>query len=473
MKALSFFTMFFMILNYSLFSQEETQVLTSEQVSKMIEALEETKDEDASEEEKRVKRKFVTWLGQTSKKGAIALGRGASFVSTETIRPFVKASSFLRGAFTKNDSVNDRVRTLAFNFFLDNEKELKEIYQKPEIYSHFLSQSGTTGSIYTDYTKMIQGLIKYRVLQTTQSLLRIVKFDPLVSYELYGESKQAKISQATTLEELKVMLSSVDPLVNVDSYIALADNIDCLNEANLVNQMNQNGLSSLTSYIDFKRVQEQFGILLSGNDEVTTADLMDLLSENFVNDLRLFLDDFVNFEKGLFKNTTLITEASEMIGTIVARFTIPGAVLSGISKTLAKSFIGVTLAADLTSAVSLFVCSRGKSMKHIKGDKDFRSFCSYVIFRNSQKIFKSKAKGYLAGQKFRENIVGHIAAYKERRNQIKQCMVSQGKSRKECRDQFVKTKKNYIQNCQENLGLSKRACRKKRREEFRALRKMN
>lgn len=452
-----------LILNLSIvFAQETTQTENSnpevsrEQIETQIDQAVENAQ---SEEEKSMMRKFKDWTrgvaqSDLSKKTGRGLGKASALITTETVRPFIATGSFFRGLFSKSDTPETRMRSLAYTFYLENEEELNQLYKDPAIYERHLQENGREGII-SSYSGMVQNLFKNKILNTIKGLLIDVNFNPAV--EIAGNIKN--LSDASSLEELAQMITNLR--IEENPFILLQIDTEKLNNDTLRKNLACNNLATLSPHIDIAPLISSLTNAAVSGEGFNPDDYKKAISQQLLDDIDAFIAQFIEMENGIWKNKEIMTELGETTAGIVAQYAVPSLVLGGIVNGAGAAYLGVTALSTIGTGLSVATCTKNKNMDKLIEDPDFRNFCSYVIMRSSQKILKSKAKGFIAGQSLRNSI--RMIGY--RRNYIKDCMNETGKSRRSCRNSYNEAKAEYIAECM-SLGVSKKECKRLRKEEL-------
>lgn len=137
---------------------------------------------DCSHKEKT--RGILTKLG-------MGLGKGASWVSVKTAKPFLTATSFVRGAVEKGDTNQDIVNL--FNFFLKHEAEFENLYL----------EAGTPDEM------MELMLMKMEEIMERKS--KIILKDFLMYAGIKKEVPESLIEFELTSKELASISSKLDP----------------------------------------------------------------------------------------------------------------------------------------------------------------------------------------------------------------------------------------------------------------------
>jgi len=441
------------LVSFSTFAQVET-VPTRDEIESDISIMQENA---STEEEKRFLSKFKDWTKGVAQKDFVkktgkGLGKASSFISTETLRPFVSAGSFLRGVFTK-DSPDSRVRALAYSFYVENEKDLNELYKNPELLKNEL-ENGENVSIMAAYKNMVVNQFKEKALNTLKGILNDVNFDPEV--EINGDL--VKLSQAKSLEQLSEMIQLLK--IEENPFLLLEIDAEKLNKSTLDKHLSCNGMKSIAPHIEIAPLISSLTKAAISGEELDTNDFKKAISEELMNDIEAFIAQFIEFEDGIWKNKSIVSEVGETVGSVVAKFAVPSIVLGSVVSGAGSVYLGVTALSAVGTTLSVSTCTKNKNIEKLKEDEDFRNFCSYVIMRNSQKLLKSKAKGYLAGMSLRDS----IKMIKYRRDFIKECSGA-GNSKSKCRDQYRDEKSEYILSCLD-FGYSKKECKRMRKREL-------
>lgn len=277
-----------------------------------------------------------------------AVGKGATFVSIQTSRPFMNAAGFLTGFFEKPEKNQEAIAFL--NFILNHDEDLKDVYKD--------------ASTPEDYLEKLQ-----------------LKIDEILVL------KSAIILQDTlkTLGQ-PVAIGCVLKTLGVEPYAT------------------DNSISDLEHVVDMMAINTEKISPDLINEHPEYQELRPLLGDFDQDDMEDFLLDGT-IETDL--NVDAILSGSriklgEAIGAFAGGLFVPRAVLGVVSKSLG-SFVGTTtLIADLGFAASASMCLAHEKTKNSVGvDPEVTEFCSYVVNKSAYVLSKSRAKGYVAGKKFK------------------------------------------------------------------------
>lgn len=454
-----------LILNLSIaFAQEipegEVQTTIEEVSREQVETeLDQAAENASTEEEKKMVSKFKAWTQGVAqkdwvKKSSRGLGKASAVVTTETLRPFIATGSFFRGLFSNSDTPETRMRSLAYTFYLENEKELNQLYKDPSIYERHLQENGREGII-SSYTGMVQGLFKDKILKTIKGMLLDVSFNP--SVEIAGNLK--KLTDANSLEELAQMIQNLR--IEENPFILLTIDTEKLNNETLRKNMACNNLGTLAPHIDIAPLISSLTNAAVSGEGFNPEDYKKAISKQLLEDIDSFISQFIELEDGIWKNKQIMTEIGETTAGIVAQYAVPSLVLGSIVNGAGAAYLGVTALSTIGTGLSVATCTKNKNIDKLMEDPDFRNFCSYVIMRSSQKLLKSKAKGFIAGVSLRNSfrMIGYRKKY------IDKCVAETGKPRKNCRNIYKEEKAEFIADCM-SLGMSKKECRRLRKQEL-------
>lgn len=277
-----------------------------------------------------------------------AVGKGATFVSTQTTRPFINAAGFLTGFFEKPEKNQEALAFL--NFILNHDDELKDVYKNastPEDYLEKLQEK-------IDEILVLKSAI---ILQDTLATLGQPVAIGCVLKTL-GVEPYASDTSISDLEHVVDMLA-----INAEEI-----------KPDLINHHPEfQELRPLVGDLDEEQMMD---LLLNGSLE------LDLDGEAILNGSRIKL--------------------GEAIGAYAGQLFLPKMVIGVVSKSLA-GFVGTTtLVADLGFAASASMCLAHKKTKEKVGvDPEVTEFCSYVVNKSAYVLSRSRAKGYVAGKKFK------------------------------------------------------------------------
>lgn len=388
------------------------------------------------------------------KKTGRGLGKATTFVTTETLRPFVGMTSWVRGAATKLDDADAQTKKEIFQFYLDNEKELNQLYKDPSHYTQLVENGEASESILEDYKILVENMMKQKALETVKDVLTDMEFDISVTME---DGTVKNLLEASTLEELAEMLYQVDLDDEVD--------FDKFNNETVHKNMKCNSLGVLAEHVDISPLVDSISDAIVCDD---TPDLTEAINPDFIARLQDFINGFIEMEDGKFwKNKKIVDEMAEGVTALVAQYAVPSIVLGAMVPGAGTVYAGVTAISTAGAAISTAVCTNKKNKEKIDNDADLRQFCSYIVFRGSKKLLKSKAKGFIRGQELRRKVLGHKAARVERRTEIKACIKESGKQNKKlCKLTFKLQRQQELKECVDS-GKSRRQCRRERRERLR------
>ena len=250
------------------------------------------------------------------------LGKGSSWVTTATSKPFLNASGFLTGTFEKREK-NQNVVGL-YKLFLSHSEEFDKLYLEAET--------------------------------------------PLDFAGLLG----GKVNEIIALKLAPIMKDIEE------------------NHPELKLEGNQQKLA------DFINGHDGYQELKPAIGEITLEGARDISLIGEIN-------KDISFE-------TLVAAAPKIhegIGTMVGQLFGPKIVLGVVSSTLAGLYSTPVAFADIGTAISSAICVHDQFLSETpkyKEDKDLAEFCSYVVNRSAYELIKSRARGYVAGKKFRAKI---------------------------------------------------------------------
>lgn len=445
---------------FTVFAQEQTD-LNQDQIDRAAieRELDEKVENAQTEEERNLLTKFKDWSkgvaeSDIAKKSGRGLGKASSFITTETLRPFIATGSFFRGLFSKSDTAKTRVRSLAYTFYLENEKELNELYKDPKKLENYLNENGKQGLV-PSYAGMIQDLFKEKILKTIKGMLIDIDFNP----SLEKDGKSMSLSDASSLEELAQMIQ--DLRVEENPFILLSIDTEKLNNETLKKNLACNNLATLAPHIDIAPLISSLTNAAVSGDGINENDYKKAISQQLLADIDEFIAQFIEMDNGVWKNKEIMSELGETTAGIVAQYAVPSIVLGSIVNGAGAVYLGVTALSTIGSGLSVATCTKNKNIDKLMEDADFRNFCSYVVMRSSQKILKSKARGFLAGQSLRNTF--RMIGYKKKF--LDRCQEETGKSRSNCRTIYKEEKQEYLANCMA-FGMSRRECGRLRKEDL-------
>jgi hypothetical protein len=440
------------IMSFGLFAQENE--VSKEQVQKEVDIL---VHNAKSEEEKKFLTKFKSWTSGVAQKDIVkksgrGLGKASSIITTETLRPFVATGSFFRGLFGK-DNEGSRLRSLAYSFYLENEKDLNDLYKDPQIIEDFLKQN-PEASIAQAYKSLVEKKFKSNILNTIKGILIDINFNP--EFELDRLNK--RLTDASSLEELMEYIQALK--IEENPFLLLEVNSEMINQGTLEKNLTCNNMGTLAPHIQLTPLINALTKSALSEEGIEADDFKSGISKELLSDIEKFISQFVENEDGMWKNTELVSEVAELSGVLVGKFAVPSIILGSIVPGAGAAYLGITALSSVGTGLTIATCTKNKNQKKLLEDPDFRNFCSYVLMRNSQKLLKSKARGFIAGQNIRDS----IKMIKYKKNYVKDCM-NEGNSRRSCKDQYNDEKNESIYNCMD-LGHTKKECKRIRRRDL-------
>lgn len=302
-----------------------------------------TKKSESSDKKK--KKVSVKSIGRS-------LGKGATFVSVKTTKPFINAAGFLTGFFQKQDKNQEAVAFL--NFLLAHDADLKDVYKDagtPEDYIEKLQEK-------IDEILVLKSAI---ILQDTlETLGKPVAMDCILS--AMGANGQSSAAAIAYLEDM------VD-LLNINS-----EEIDV---AKLINE-----------HEEFQDIRELVG-------DFSKEAAQDFLS---YPSLEADIDMAAVVGGGRIK-------LGEAIGAYAGQLYFPKMIVGTISKSLA-GVVGTGLVlSDIGFAASASMCLAHKKTKEKVGvEPEVTEFCSYIVNKSAYELSRSRGKGFVAGKKMKVKV---------------------------------------------------------------------
>ncbi len=180
-----------------------------------------------------------------------------------------------------------------------------------------------------------------------------------------------------------------------------------------------------------KEIPEDISEFELSNEEIAAIDPSKLNPDIINNDpdyqdLKLLVGDITEKDikyivtAGYFKKSisiksyeAAVPNAAELIGSLVGQVVVPRIVLGSISGSLASIYTGPVVAAQFGSAISAAICLQPEIQDKFEKDDELRGFCSYVVNRTGYQLVKGRARGYVAGKKFRAKIEEKLNKKKE------------------------------------------------------------
>lgn len=214
-------------------------------------------------------------------------------------------------------------------------------------------------------------------------------------------------SQAATSEELiELMMAKMDEIIEKKSHIIMKDLLVSLGiKREIPSDMKEFELTDKEiASIDKSKLDVNFV-----NNHPEYADIRPLIGDMSKDDLM----DLVSsgyFSKAIaFENyASTLPNPYEIGATLIAQTFVPRLALKVISSSAATLYTVPVLAAQAGSAISAGICAKEETKEKFSSDEDLKNFCSYVTNRSSYKLFKSRAKGYVAGKAFHEKVVNKL-----------------------------------------------------------------
>lgn len=282
------------------------------------------------------------------------VGKGATFVSINTMKPFVNMAGFFTGLFERPGKNEDAKAFL--QFFLNHEEELDNAWKNTGTIDNFavVLQEKVQRILLNKQVIIIKDLVKhYTNLDISdESVLKTLGIVP------YAEMASVKNIQEILFEELgpELMYFTVD--------------------TNLINE-----------HAEFQELRPLIGDI-EGKDFDSLMNItpeFDLLSLGNRGRIQLH-EGLIAFSSKIF---------------------VPRIVLSLVSKSIASVVTVVGLAADAGMIASTLICTTNTKTKDkmANGDEDMINFCSYVVNKSAYSVSKSRAKGYISGKNFRRTLI--------------------------------------------------------------------
>lgn len=277
-----------------------------------------------------------------------AVGKGATFVSTQTARPFINAAGFLTGFFEKPEKNEEAVAFL--NFILNHDEDLKDVYKE--------------ASTPEDYLNKLQAKIDEILVLKSAIILQ----DTLATL---GQPVAIGCVLKTLGVEPYATDTSISDLEHVVDMLAInAEEI----KPELINEHPE--FQELKPLVGELNQEQTMDLLLNGSLE------LDVDGDAILNGSRIKL--------------------GEAVGAYAGQLFLPKMVTGIVSKSLGGIVGATTLVADLGFAASASMCLAHKKTKEKVGvDPEVTEFCSYIVNKSAYVLSRSRAKGYVAGKKFK------------------------------------------------------------------------
>lgn len=317
----------------------------SNSFKKFAKKLKKEKSEDG---EKKTKKKL------TLNRILYGAGKGATFISTQTLRPFVNMAGFFTGFFEKPGKNQDAKAFL--QFFINHEDELDNAWKN-------------TGTI-ENFAVVLQEKVE-KILIDKQVI--IIK-------DLVRHYTKLEVSTETVLKTLGI------------SPYASMDNVQNLQEVLFA----ELGPELMFFELDSKLI----------NEHPEYQELRPLIGDIKDGELESLMSISPDFDLMDLGNRSRI-QLHEGLIAFSAKIFIPKMVLSVVSKSLASVVTVAGLVADAGMIASTLMCTVNDKvkLKLENGDEDLVNFCSYVVNKSAYQISKSRAKGFIAGKNLRRKFI--------------------------------------------------------------------
>lgn len=299
-----------------------------------------------------------------------SIGKGLSWFSITTARPFMNASNFLKGFFEKPEKNQDLEALM--KFFVSNEEKLY--------------QAALEATTIDDYIIRLEEIIE----TIMQDKMRIIVTDILKAQGINIPGMESVV----TLEDLQSVLEEND--LGIDELLEMASKIENLDPALINEHPEFQDLRGLVGDISKEQIQEF------------------LQTQSFEPSKTIDLEALVKKER-----TSLIVEG---VGTLLGQVFVPKMVIGAISGAAGGVVMGATLVADAGQAISTAICAKSETQAKLDDDAQMANFCRYILYRSSHLLMKSKAKGYLAGKKLKRKMKQKAQERKDRKNQSSSVM---------------------------------------------------
>ncbi len=288
------------------------------------------------------------------KKLLLETGKGASFLSTNMLRPFVNIASFFTGLFENPGKNADSKAFL--EFFLNHEKELRDSWRN----------TGTVISFAEKLTLKVENIfLEKQIIMIGDIFNHYVKVDPSresilksIGVEPFVDDEKIKTLQEIAFESLgpEDMFFEIDP--------------DLINE-----------------HPEYQELRPLLGDI-SGSD---------------LDSIMTFRPEFDLLSLG---NRSRL-QLHEGLLAFSAKIFAPKIIIGLVSKSISSVVTGVGLLADATTAASVLMCTVNKKVKKKLKQKDEQlvDFCSYVVNKSAYVLSRSRARGYVSGKNFRRTLI--------------------------------------------------------------------
>jgi hypothetical protein len=283
------------------------------------------------------------------------IGKGLTWFSIETMRPFMNSANFLKGFFEKKDK-NADLEALSL-FFLKHEADFALAYEGATTFEDYLEKMN----------EVLQDILakKAQIILTDILKAQGIKLDGL--------------DQVQSIEDLDLLLQKNN--MSMSDLIALAKNLESLNP------------SVINNHPEFQDLKPLLG-------EISKEQIVEFVtSQSFTPNKEIDLEALFKQEK-----VSLIVEG---LAAITGQIIVPKAVVGIISGAVGGVVGGAIVAADVGAAISMGICASNKVQATLNTDAEMAKFCSYVLYRSAHKLMKSKSKGYTKGKAFRRKVSKH------------------------------------------------------------------
>jgi hypothetical protein len=285
-------------------------------------------------------------------KFARSIGKGLTWFSIETMRPFMSSANFLKGFFEKKDK-NADLEALSL-FFLKNEADFAAAYENATTFEDYIEKLGV----------VLQDILTQKA--------QIILTDILKAQGIKLEG----LDLVKSIDDLEALLEKNN--MAMADLIALAQNLESLDPAIINNHPEFQDLKPLLGEISKEQIVEFIS------------------SQSFTPNKEIDLEALFKQEK-----VSLIVEG---LATITGQVIIPKAVVSAISGAAGGIVGGAIAIADAGAAISMGICASNKVQATLNADAEMAKFCSYVLYRSAHKLVKSKTNGYTKGKSFRRKV---------------------------------------------------------------------
>jgi hypothetical protein len=281
------------------------------------------------------------------------IGYGATWVSINTARPFMSSAGFLTGLFQKPDK--DKEAFYFLQFFLNHSQEFDNLYK----------EVGTFEEYAQAFQHKMEEIIILKAGLILNDAMREITGDEMPIEVIY---KSIGVEPYASDENIKTIIESIDIFDIDESKI----------HPSLINE-----------HPEYQELRPLLG-------DVTMDDVLNLIMKQ----------DFpVDVEPAAILGGST-PKLYEGLMAYMGKLILPKLIISKVSASAASWVTTIGVVADIGAVTSALVCSLHKKTKDaMESDAEVKEFCSYVVNQSAYKLVKARAKGFVAGKKFRKKLI--------------------------------------------------------------------